>query len=332
MQGIFEAFIRKYTADIVQNDDGSLCREMYSQVSSTADRIIDDIRVSGIADISGEERSHDRLSKWLLTASPEQKRQSRLDLEIPPEHVHFVPGQYRVFYDFKNTDIVLDELHAAGIPIKGSLLDFGCSSGRNLATLQRAYPDELELTGADPAQVSIDWLNANVPGVTAIVSQQDPPLPFGDERFDLIIAKSIWTHFSPSAGRRWFAEMRRILKRGGHFAFSTHGPHDVASRILLNIPSPRYERYTGHKHWTRETFLADLIETYEQNGHYFQAFKQTGYQPDLNLVKDAETADWGLLFVSPEYLREMLPPDMTIVRRSVGRTGNRHDLYLVRRD
>ncbi len=332
MAEIFETFIREHAGEIVRNEDGSLCSEMSPRTSPATDRILADLRDGGVSDIPEEGRSHDRVSKWLVSASAERKREAKLAIDIPPADIHFVQGHYRIFYDFKNTDIVLDELGAAGVDIKGSLLDFGCSSGRNLATLQRAFEGDLELIGADPAQASIDWLNANVAGVHAVVSRQDPPLPFEDERFDLIIAKSIWTHFSPAAGRRWFEEMRRILKRGGHFAFSTHGPHDVASRILLNVPSPKYERYTGHERWTRETFLADLIETYEKTGHYFQAFKQVGHQQDLQLIKDADTADWGLMFVSPEYVREMLPDGMTIVRRSVGRTGNRHDLYIVRRD
>src|SRR5690606_453466 len=94
--------------------------------------------------------------------------------------VHFVAGQFPIFYDFKNTDIVLHELQKAGVTIRGRFLDFGCSSGRNLAVLGRAYPGELSLFGADPATASIDWLMGNIPGVHAVVSSQMPPLPYAD--------------------------------------------------------------------------------------------------------------------------------------------------------
>lgn len=333
MEEIFESFLKEHRAEIVWEDDKTLRRDMHPQFSPASSQILSEIIVdSQLAKPENGAFPYAQLSKWLMAAPRDQRIRADLAIDIPPSPIHFVPGQYRIFYDFKNTDMVLSELLSAGIEIKGTLLDFGCSSGRNLAVLRRAFPSELQLFGVDPAQDSVEWLQKNVRGVSATVSKQSPPLPFDDEQFDIIIAKSIWTHFSPSAGRRWFAEMRRVLKKGGHFLFSTHGPHDVASRILLNIPSPRYDRYTGHEKWTREGFLMDLVDTYKRTGYYFQAFKEVGYQPDLHLIEDADTAEWGLMFVSPEYLKTMLPPDLSIVSRSVGRTGNRHDLYIVRRD
>lgn len=333
MEALFKKFFEEHHAEIVWENDGTLQRDMHPRLSPASSRILAEIIADGqLTKPEDDDRPYTQLSKWLVSAPQDQRVRADLAIDIPPSHIHFVPGQYRIFYDFKNTDMVLSELLSAGIEIKGSLLDFGCSSGRNLAVLRRAFASELQLFGADPAEVSIDWLQKNVAGVSAVVSKQLPPLPFDDGQFNIIIAKSIWTHFSPSAGRRWFAEMGRVLKKGGHFLFSTHGPHDVASRILLNIPSPRYERYTGHEKWTREGFLTDLVNTYQKTGYYFQAFREVGYQPDLHLIKNADTADWGLMFVSPEYLKTMLPPDLSIVGRSVGRTGNRHDLYIVRRD
>lgn len=333
MEAAFEEFLKDHSAEIVREADGSLCRDMHPRRSPACERILAEILADErLVKPDADGHPHSRLSKWVMKASRDQRVAADLGIEIPPSDIHFVPGQYRIFYDFKNTDMVFDELQAAGIAIKGTLLDFGCSSGRNLAVLRRAFGSELELFGADPAQASIDWLNENVKGASAVVSNQNPPLPFDDGQFDIVIAKSIWTHFSSSAGRRWLAEMQRILKKGGHFLFSTHGPHDVASRILLDIPSPRYDRYTGHEKWTRDGFLLDLVETYQDKGYYFQAFKEVGYQPDLHLIENADTADWGLMFVSPDYLKTMLPEGLSIVSRSVGRTGNRHDLYIVRRD
>lgn len=333
MEAAFEEFLKNYSGEIVREADGSLCREMHPRRSPACERILSEILADDrLAKPGADGYPHVRLSKWVMDAPHDRRIKADLAIEIPPSHIHFVPGQYRIFYDFKNTDMVLDELSSAGVEIKGTLLDFGCSSGRNLAVLRRAFGSELELFGADPAQASIDWLNENVVGASAVTSNQNPPLPFEDGQFDIIIAKSIWTHFSPSAGRRWFAEMQRILKKGGHFLFSVHGPHDVASRILLDVPRPRYDRYTGHKGWTRDGFLTDLVRTYQDTGYYFQAFKEVGYQPDLHLIENADTADWGLMFVSPEYLKTMLPDGLSVVSRSVGRTGNRHDLYIVRND
>lgn len=122
-----------------------------------------------------------------------------------------------------------------------------------------------------------------------------------------------------------------MLKPGGNSVFSTHGPHDVASRMLLNVPAPKYQNYRGHEKWAHDEFLADLVQKYDEEGHYFHAFKDSSYQSDLSKIERAEVCDRGPMFVSPDFLESMLPEEMVIVRRIVGRTGNRHDLYIVQR-
>ncbi len=124
-----------------------------------------------------------RLGNWLLQASEEDRKRAGLDIPKPPSDVHFVPGALDIFYDFRNSDIALHELIAAGAQIGGKLLDFGCSSGRNLAVLRRAFGDRLELFGADPAAPSVRWLKENVAGVDAIISNPTPPLPWARRHF-----------------------------------------------------------------------------------------------------------------------------------------------------
>lgn len=330
MDRVFETFLKSFDDQLSIDKTGELSRETVGFRPFASARIVDSL---GLHFPGTGEATSAQLSKWVLHATPEEKTAADLAIPIPLGGVHFVPGQFRIFYDFKNSDIVLDELAIAGVPLKGRLLDFGCSSGRNLAVLKRAFGEELDLYGADPAQSSIDWLNANVPGVHAAVNRQLPPLPYDDGMFDIIIAKSIWTHFSTSAAKAWFAEMARVLKPGGHFLFSTHGPHDIASRILYDNPLPNYEHFAGHEHWTRDAFLLDLVAGITTEGVYFQPYKKVGNQPDLTQVENADTSDWGLMFMTPDYLeKELMPADLKVVRRAVGRTGNRHDVYVVRRD
>ncbi|MCQ4629371.1 class I SAM-dependent methyltransferase [Shinella sp. CPCC 100929] len=324
----FQSFLASRRQEIAHNEEGEFRETSEPDTSLASAKIMEQLGIARQPGIT----AHDQLSKWLLAASQAEREEAGLGLPIPASPVHFIPGQYNIYYDFKNTDIALDELQKAGVDIKGTLLDFGCSSGRNLAVLQKAFGEQLDLFGVDPATASIEWVNRHIPGVVAKVSLQEPPLPFDDGMFDLIIAKSIWTHFSEAAGKRWFSEMRRVMKKGGHFLFSVHGPHDIASRIIKDVPLPKYERFAGHEKWTRDTFLLDLVKTYERDGFYFQPFKQVGNQGDLRLIEDAVTDDWGLTFISPEYLRSMLPDDISIIQRSIGRTGNRHDVYVVRRD
>lgn len=332
----FETFITNYDKQFAKQSSGEVARiaEDFEAVASL--RILFDLlqhtSLKNLPSLEPHSTLNLRLAQWVLDASPDELTLAELAIPVPPAEVHFVAGHLPVFYDFRNTDIVLDELQKADVAISGRFLDFGCSSGRNLAVLQRAFRHELELYGADPAGLSIKWLTANVPGVHAVTSTQTPPLPYIDASFDIIIAKSIWTHFSPEAGRAWFDEIKRILAPGGHFLFSTHGPHDVASRIVHDNPRPRYDRFAGHENWTRDDFLLELIENLDSTGHYFQPYKDVGHQGDLKLIDKATTRDWGLMFMTESYLRTMLPNGFTIINRSIGRTGNRHDVYVVRRD
>ncbi|NSY36853.1 class I SAM-dependent methyltransferase [Leisingera sp. ANG59] len=273
----------------------------------------------------------DDLSKWIINASEEDKLAAQLNLPRPPAGLHHVPGKYPIFYDFLNLDIVLNELSLAGASMQGRFLDFGCSTGRNLAVMNRAFPGQFELFGVDPSGPSIEWLSENIEGVTAVQSEQTPPLGFPDDHFDTVIAKSIWTHFSPSAAKSWFEEVSRCLKPGGYFFFSTHGPHDVASRIIRDIPRPKYERYAGHPNWTRDEFLVAIAEGLVAEGFFFKAFKEVGHQGDLSGVENPTTSDWGLTFMLPKFVEGLLPNDLSIVRYDTARTGSRHDAYVVRK-
>ncbi|WP_153769118.1 class I SAM-dependent methyltransferase [Labrenzia sp. CE80] len=272
-----------------------------------------------------------RLERWISESSTATRQDAGLGIDRPPKDIHCVWGDYPVFYDFQNLDIALDELVRSGAELRGRLLDFGCSSGRNLAALQRAFGNDLELFGADPSQSSIEWLRANVHGVCAEVNRQEPPLPFEDATFDLVLAKSIWTHFSPSAARAWFREIERVMAPGGHFFFSTHGPHDIASRIAYNFPNPKYERFAGADHWTKEPFLSAAITGLRRQGYFFAPYKVVAHQGDIRGIDNAKTDDWGLMFMMPDFVKSLLPERLEVVSRSIARTGGRHDAYVVKR-
>jgi SAM-dependent methyltransferase len=101
------------------------------------------------------------------------------------------------------------------------MLDFGCGCGR----IARWWGDRagLELHGCDPDARLVDWTRENLPFVRCVVSGYDPPLPYPDDAFDAIYALSIFTHQPESIAREWMAELRRILKPGGHLLFTVAG-------------------------------------------------------------------------------------------------------------
>ena len=206
MLPVFRTFLEAHQNEIVTDTHDQLQKSAEPAVSPASLRILESIGISA----DGHSLAYDQLSKWVLGADGKTLYRADLALPIPAAPVHFVAGAYNIYYDFKNTDIVLDELQQAGVQIQGALLDFGCSSGRNLAVLRRAYGDGLDLYGVDPAGASIDWLNANVRGVQASVSRQEPPLPFEDSKFDIIIASIHARHKMDSA--QMTARLLRALK------------------------------------------------------------------------------------------------------------------------
>lgn len=115
------------------------------------------------------------------------------------------------------------------------------------------------------------------------------------------------------------------------FLFSTHGPHDIASRIIRNIPSPRYDRFAGDDHWTRDSFLSAAIKGLRNDAVFFQPFKEITYQGDLKGIENAVTDDWGVTFLLRDAVEALLPDDLEIVRYRVARTASRHDSYIVKK-
>jgi SAM-dependent methyltransferase len=162
------------------------------------------------ADVTGAWATYRSLRAFIENAEPQKLREADLAI-APPQGIHFADAGDKLFYDFVNTDRTLSELVRSGAGLKGNMLDFGCSSGRNVAVVRRANFPGLSVFGCDPVPSSIEWAQQNIPGGQFSLSKQDPPLPYADEMFDLVYAKSIWTHFSSGAARAWMEEIARVL-------------------------------------------------------------------------------------------------------------------------
>ena len=67
------------------------------------------------------------------------------------------------------------------------------------------------------------------------------------------------------------------------------------------------------------------------DGFFFRPYKRDAPQVDLSKIKNVTTDHWGVTFMMPEKVAELLPHSLRIVRRSIARTGNRHDAYVVQK-
>jgi SAM-dependent methyltransferase len=135
----------------------------------------------------------------------------------PTPEAEFLAGGARAAADIRG----IVERNGFAMGELGAILDFGCGCGRVLR--QWASLEGPELHGTDYNHVLVEWCAANLPFAELSVNRLEPPLPYPDERFDLIYAMSVFTHLTEAQHHAWMAELRRVLRPGGLLVFTTHG-------------------------------------------------------------------------------------------------------------
>ena len=112
------------------------------------------------------------------------------------------------------------------------VLDLGCGRGGVVELLWR---DVKLAAGLDPDVPSLSEHRA--PGMPAVRGVGEH-IPFAGETFDLVVCVWVLEHLKDPASA--LAEVRRVLRSGGHFVFVTpnvRNPLMVANRIGKALPS-----------------------------------------------------------------------------------------------
>lgn len=166
-----------------------------------------------------------------------------------------------------------------------SLLDWGCGCGRVDSFIAHYWP-ELPLKGCDIDAEATNWCNKNIAGDFYAIST-DPPTPFADGAFSIIIASSVMTHLTEANQSLWLREIHRLLVPKGIFVVSVHGTFaasfipgmlerlskqeiidDLGDNTLDGVAPPGYYRATFqtpgyvHRNWLK-TF--EILE-YKEGG------------------------------------------------------------------
>jgi len=123
----------------------------------------------------------------------------------------------------RDNEIIREALSRGGAETAGlkRLLDWGCGCGRIVR-----WWDDLPATdvhGCDYNAELVEWVDGNLPFVTAQVNKLAPPLPYEARSFDCVYAISVFTHLTDELGIAWMREIHRVLVPGGRFFFTTHG-------------------------------------------------------------------------------------------------------------
>jgi SAM-dependent methyltransferase len=240
-------------------------------------------------------------------------RKTGLSAAQPPEDVHAMSrGSLAAAGGLYEADLVVDALASTGAEISDvrRALDFGCSSARVARVLAVAYP-EIDWYGCDPNVGAIAWASGNVPGVHFFVNSDEPPLPLAGGSLNLAYGISIWSHFEPPLGLRWFEEMHRLIAPGGHLVCTTHGPTSVAFNATKGLRTP-------------EQSLEIAESLYRRGWWYAQEFGEEG---DWGVVNPA----WGTAFLSPEWMLAELCPHWRVLEFAPGRNQYNQDVYVLQR-
>jgi ubiquinone/menaquinone biosynthesis C-methylase UbiE len=102
----------------------------------------------------------------------------------------------------------------AALPPAERALDLGCGDGRLTGALRAA-----ELTGADVSEVALERARRRLPHAELVALDPDAPLPFADNRFDLVLCAETIEHVRDV--QLLLSEARRVLTPGGTLAVTT---------------------------------------------------------------------------------------------------------------
>lgn len=112
------------------------------------------------------------------------------------------------------------------LPENPSVLDWGCGPARITRHL-KTFCTGAMVTGSDTNATTIAWNNTHIHGIDCVLQNHQPPLPFSNEQFHLVIGFSVLTHIPAHTQKDWLTELHRILQPGGIAWLTTHGNYFI---------------------------------------------------------------------------------------------------------
>jgi SAM-dependent methyltransferase len=82
---------------------------------------------------------------------------------------------------------------------------------------------QVEIHGTDIDAEMIEWLRTTVPFGRFEVAPHEPPLPYPDGHFDLVIGHSVFTHLDERIQDLWLGELQRITRPDGVLMLTVEG-------------------------------------------------------------------------------------------------------------
>jgi SAM-dependent methyltransferase len=244
---------------------------------------------------------------------PSVMNKTGLTRAAPPEDIHAMArGVLTYAGDPLLADMVALAFEEAGVPLtsEGTVLDFGCSSGRILRVLAALYPNAHHI-GCDPNDAAIAWAVEHLPMARFFASTTSPPLELADGSVDWAYAISIWSHFDSASALSWLSEMHRIIRPGGALLVTTHGLDTLGQQLRGDV-------------MTHDS-AAEAMETMLRDGHkYFDVFGEDG---DWG-VKDP---GWGNSYTGVDWLAANVTPAWSIRLFRPAMLAQNQDVFVLER-
>ncbi|MFN8950673.1 MAG: class I SAM-dependent methyltransferase [Aphanizomenon sp.] len=184
--------------------------------------------------------------------------QAAFELEVAAQSVHAsIWGQPAAQGDAKLRQSYHNILTAQISPQPQNILDLGCAVGLSTFALQAVYP-QAKITGLDLSayflavanyrsqqhQAEIHWVHG-----------QGESTGLADTSFDLVSIFLMFHELPQSATHRIFAEVRRILRPGGHLAIMDMNPK---SEIYAKLPTYMLTLLKSTEPYLDEYFSLDI--------------------------------------------------------------------------
>jgi SAM-dependent methyltransferase len=200
------------------------------------------VRILGLSDLADKTRY--QLMRLKNREKNKQFIQAHPGIALPPPYMVYESFQidYSKYYLGGHEDA--EWIIALAIPhLKPgnlSILDWGCGPARIIRHMPDVSGAMNEYFGTDYNTETIAWCKANIEGVTFSTNNLLPPLPYPDNRFDLIYGISILTHLSAENQYSWSNELYRVASPYGIVILTTHG--DAFVEKLTGAEVEAYEQ------------------------------------------------------------------------------------------
>ena len=114
------------------------------------------------------------------------------------------------------------------------LLDLGCGTGRN----SFFFADKsFKVYALDKSKLALNILNENIKGEQEIktVQSEIDKIPYPNDFFDVVISTLVLHHGKIEQIRKWFDEIKRVLKKNGFLVISILSKNDFRSKTGKEI-------------------------------------------------------------------------------------------------